>query len=268
MEHFTKVTPGTQVSLQDHDPRFRDGLRKNDDVVRERREAALEEMRVLQERLYAEGRQSLLIVLQATDTGGKDGTIKHVMRGLNPSGVCVTGFKQPTAKELGHDFLWRVHKRTPERGMIAVFNRSHYEDVLVVRVRKLAPKRIWERRYEHINAFEELLTECDTRILKFFLHISKDEQKERLQRRIDDPARHWKFDEGDLYDRRHWDNYVEAYEEMLTRCSTGVAPWYIIPADRKWFRNLIVAEIVTAALREMDPQYPEPHFDPKEMTIP
>ena len=267
MEHFTQVTPGERVRLSEIDPGFRDGLKKRDEVVRERMAAAREEMSVMQERLYAEGKQSLLIVLQATDTGGKDGTIKHVMRGLNPVGVCVNSFKQPTPKELAHDFLWRIHQRAPERGQIGVFNRSHYEDVLVVRVRKLAPESIWSQRYEHVNNFERLLAESGTRILKFFLYISKDEQGERLQSRLDNPSKHWKFDPGDIEDRKHWDQYIEAYEEVLSRCSTDYAPWHVIPANRKWYRNMIVAEIVAATLREMDPQFPDAKFDPADISL-
>lgn len=268
MQHFVKVEPGEKILLSEIDASFRGDLRKRDEAVAQRREAALEEMSLLQERLYAEGRQSLLLVLQAMDTGGKDGTIKHVMRGLNPAGVSVRSFKQPTAEELAHDFLWRVHQRVPRRGQIGVFNRSHYEDVLVVRVRNLAPESVWRPRYDHINHFEHLLAETGTRILKFFLYISKEEQMERLQSRLDDPSKHWKFDTGDIDDRLRWNDYIEAYEEMLLRCSTEAAPWYVIPADRKWHRNLMVAEIVTATLREMDPQYPEPDFDPSEIVIP
>ncbi|MFW6156920.1 MAG: polyphosphate kinase 2 family protein [Armatimonadota bacterium] len=267
MQHFTMVTPGQQVELDSIDPDFHEGLSKKDDVVKERTEAARAEMRDLQERLYAEGRQSLLIVLQALDAGGKDGTIKHVMRGLNPAGVCVKGFKKPTAEELAHDFLWRIHPHVPARGQIAVFNRSHYEDVLIVRVNGLVRESIWERRYNQINEFEELLAETGTRILKLFLYISKDEQKERLQKRLDNPNKHWKFAPGDLKERAMWPDYIEAFETALTRCSTEVAPWHIIPANRKWFRNMIVAELVAATLREMDPQFPEVDFDPSEIVI-
>lgn len=267
MRHFTKVTPGEQVWLDEIDPDFHQGLDKHDDEVEERTEAARERMRDLQERLYAEGKQSLLIVLQALDTGGKDGTIKHVMRGLNPAGVCVAGFKRPSTEELAHDFLWRVHPHAPAKGHISVFNRSHYEDVLVVRVHSLVSERIWGRRYDQINEFEELLAENGTRILKFFLYISRDEQKERLQKRLDNPDKHWKFDPADLKERKLWDDYIEAFEEALTRCSTETAPWFIIPANRKWFRNMIVAEIIAEALEEMDPQFPEPDFDPASIVI-
>jgi PPK2 family polyphosphate:nucleotide phosphotransferase len=267
MEHFTMVTPGERVRLAEIDPDYHEDLDKHDEVVEERTDAARDEMRDLQERLYAECRQSLLIVLQAMDTGGKDGTIKHVMRGLNPVGVTVRGFKRPTPEELAHDFLWRIHPHVPAKGHISVFNRSHYEDVLVVRVHDLVPERIWGRRYDQINEFEELLSESGTRILKLFLYISKDEQKERLQKRLDNPDKHWKFDPGDLKERKLWDRYLEAFEEVLTRCSTAAAPWHIIPANRKWYRNMIVAEIVAETLREMDPQFPEPDFDPESIVI-
>ncbi len=267
MEHFTTVSPGEQIRLDAIDPDFHEGLSKKDEVVEERTEAARAEMRLLQERLYAEGEQSLLIVLQALDAGGKDGTIKHVMRGMNPAGVRVTGFKKPTPEELSHDFLWRIHPHAPARGHIAVFNRSHYEDVLIVRVHGLVRESIWERRYNQINEFEELLAESGTRILKLFLYISKDEQKERLQKRLDNPDKHWKFSPGDLKERRLWDDYIEAFEVALTRCSTEVAPWHVIPANRKWYRNMIVAELVAATLREMAPQFPEVDFDPTSIII-
>lgn len=267
MEHFTRVNPGTQVRLAEIDPDFHEGLSKKDPVVEQRTDAARDEMRGLQERLYAECEQSLLIVLQALDTGGKDGTIKHVMRGLNPAGVCVRGFKRPTPEELAHDFLWRIHPHTPAKGQIAVFNRSHYEDVLVVRVHDLVPESMWRRRYDQINEFEALLAECGTRLLKLFLYISRDEQKERLQARLDNPDKHWKFDTADLAERKHWDAYIAAFDEALTRCSTEAAPWHVIPANRKWYRNMIVAELVAATLREMDPQFPEPDFDPAEVVI-
>ncbi len=267
MGHFTKVTPGEQVRLDQIDSDFHGGLSKKDDVVEQRTDAARDEMSTLQERLYAERGQSLLIVLQALDTGGKDGTIKHVMRGLNPAGVAVHGFKAPTSEELAHDFLWRIHPHAPGKGHIAVFNRSHYEDVLVVRVHELVPEAVWRWRYDQINEFEELLAETGTRILKLYLHISRDEQKERLQARLDNPDKHWKFAPADLEERARWDDYTAAFEEALTRCSTERAPWHIIPANRKWFRNMIVAELLAATLREMDPQFPEPDFDPAEIVV-
>ncbi len=261
------VEPGTRVRLADYDPGYCAGLSKNSPEVAARRDAAHARMYALQEMLWAEGKQALLIVLQALDAGGKDGTIRHVMRGLNPQGVCVAAFKQPTPEELAHDFLWRVHQRVPRHGQIGVFNRSHYEDVLVVRVKKLVPEKVWRKRYDQINEFEELLTESGTRILKLFLHISKDEQKKRLQARLTDPTKHWKFSTADLDERALWDDYMQAYEEALTRCSTKAAPWHIIPADHEWYRNLVVAELVVAALEEMAPQFPPPQVDLSKVVI-
>jgi PPK2 family polyphosphate:nucleotide phosphotransferase len=210
----------------------------------------------LQRRLYAEGRQSLLVILQATDTGGKDSTIRRVFRGVNPQGCRVQSFGRPTELELAHDFLWRVHKETPAAGMIRVFNRSHYEDVLVVRVKELVAESAWRARYDHINSFEALLADAGTRIVKFFLHISRQEQKERLEKRLDRPDKHWKFDVGDLRDRELWDDYQDAYAEALVRTTTKAAPWYVVPADQKWYRDVVVATTVADALADMDPQWP------------
>jgi PPK2 family polyphosphate:nucleotide phosphotransferase len=217
----------------------------------------------LQDRLWAEGKRSLLVVLQGIDTSGKDGTVRGVFNQCGPLGVCVTGFGRPSEEELGHDYLWRVHRAMPKKGMIGVFNRSHYEDVLVVKVRKLAPADVVEKRYAQINAFEKHLTENGVTILKFMLHISKDEQRERLQERLDDPSKHWKFNPADLEDRKLWDEYAKAYETMLDRCSTAHAAWRVVPADKKWRRNAIIATIVRGALEEMNPQYPKADFDPK-----
>lgn len=225
----------------------------------------LERRRIVavQERLFAEGRQSLLVVLQATDTGGKDGTIRNVFKGVNPQGCRVWGFGVPSEDELAHDALWRYHQRTPARGMIGVFNRSHYEEVLVVRVKELVDEAIWTRRYDEINDFERLLANNGTRILKFYLHISKDEQKERLQARLDEQVKHWKFRIGDLDDRAHWDDFQDAFQDAINRCATPHAPWYVVPANRKWYRNLVVAKTIADALEEMDPQFPaeEPGLD-------
>ncbi|MGI8404994.1 MAG: polyphosphate kinase 2 family protein [Thermomicrobiales bacterium] len=212
----------------------------------------------LQERLWAEHKQSLLIVLQATDTGGKDGTIRHVLRGVNPQGCRVWSFKEPSAEELDHDFLWRVHQRTPARGMMTVFNRSQYEDVLVVRVHDIVPEKVWQTRYDQINNFERMLVQNNTTIVKFFLHISREEQQERLQARLDEPDKHWKFMKSDLNERAFWDNYQEAYADAIARCSTEYAPWYVIPADRKWYRNVAVAQTIADTLEAMDPQFPKP----------
>ncbi len=222
----------------------------------------------LQERLHAEGRQSLLVVLQATDTGGKDSTIRRVLKGVNPKGVRVTSFGRPSEEELAHDFLWRVHNVAPRRGMIAVFNRSHYEDVLITRVQELVPRQVWEARFDHINAFEQLLAESGTRILKFFLHISRAEQKERLDKRLERPDKHWKFDPHDLEDRARWDDYQAAYGEALSRTSTDAAPWYVVPADRRWYRDIVVARAIADTLEEMDPQWPEPAAGLDEIVVP
>jgi PPK2 family polyphosphate:nucleotide phosphotransferase len=221
----------------------------------------------LQDRLYAEGKRALLVVLQGTDTAGKDGTIKHVFKEVGPLGVAVTAFKRPSEEELAHDFLWRAHLMAPRRGFIGIFNRSHYEDVLIGRVRKLAPKEEIKQRYGQINAFEKILAENGTRILKFMLHISKKEQRERLQARLDEPQSRWKFNPSDLDDRKLWDPFQDAYETMLEKCSTEWAQWHVIPADHKWARNAAIAAIVRETLEEMDPQYPKPEWDPKSFTI-
>lgn len=222
-----------------------------------------ERMDTLQEALYAEGKRSLLVVLQGRDTAGKDGTIRKVFGPLDPQGVLVTGFKAPTAVELAHDFLWRVHQAVPPRGSIGIFNRSHYEDVLVVRVHELVLESVWRPRYEQINLFERILVENGVTILKFFLHISREEQRERLAARLEDPAKYWKFSAGDLDERNRWDAYTAAYEEVLERTSTVWAPWYLVPADKKYLRDLLVAEVVTRTLERMDPKYPGPpeHLD-------
>ena len=221
----------------------------------------------LQDRLYAEGKRAVLVVLQGIDTAGKDGTIKHVFKETGALGVVVTSFKKPSEEELAHDFLWRAHVAAPRRGFIGIFNRSHYEDVLVGRVRKLAPEDEIKKRYDQINAFEKILVENGTTILKFMLHISKKEQRERLQARLDEPQSRWKFNPSDLDDRKLWDKFSAAYEIMLDKCSTAWAPWHVIPADRKWARNAAIAAIVRETLEEMNPQYPKPAWDPKSFVI-
>jgi PPK2 family polyphosphate:nucleotide phosphotransferase len=221
----------------------------------------------LQELLHAEHKHKVLIVLQAMDTGGKDGTIRHVFEGVNPQGVRVASFKKPTPEELGHDFLWRVHKQVPGRGEIVIYNRSHYEDVLVVRVHDLAPKGVWSKRYDHINDFERMLVDEGTTILKFFLHIDLDEQKERLQARLDEPNKRWKFNPADLEERKLWPKYVKAYEDAISKTSTDWAPWYVVPANRKWYRNLVVGTVIIEALEDLNMRYPKPEFDPAEIKI-
>ena len=250
------VEPGAPFSLASVDPDATGGLDK--DAAK----AALAEQRkrikALQERLYAERRRNLLVVFQAIDTGGKDGTIRAVLEGVNPQGCRVWSFKVPSSEELDQDFLWRYHARTPGRGLIGVFNRSHYEDVLVVRVKDLVPEETWRERYGLINDFERLLTLSGTTILKFFLHISKDEQKERLEARLEDPSKHWKFDPADLVERKSWDAYQTAFDDALSRCSTPYAPWHVVPANRKWARNLMVARTIADTLEAMDPHFPPP----------
>ncbi len=216
------------------------------------------ELDVLQQRLFAEDRRSLLLVLQAMDAAGKDGTIRSILSGLNPAGVSVQGFGVPGGPEAEHDYLWRAHAAAPAKGRIVVFNRSHYEDVLVVRVKGFAPKPVWSRRYEHIREFEELLVDEGTTVVKCFLHVSPEVQRERLQERIDDPEKRWKFRKGDLDDRALWPDFMKAYEDALRRTSTAVAPWYVVPADRNWVRNLAVAKILLHHLKRLDPKLPEP----------
>jgi PPK2 family polyphosphate:nucleotide phosphotransferase len=229
--------------------------------------ADAQEIDRLQDRLWAERTRALLVVLQGLDTSGKDGTVRGVFDKCGPLGVAVTPFGRPTEEELAHDFLWRVHKAAPRKGMIGVFNRSHYEDVLVVKVRKLAPAAAIEQRYEQINAFEKHLTDNNVVILKFMLHISKEEQRQRLQERLENPAKHWKFNPGDLEDRALWDQYQRAYETMLDRCSTAHAPWRVVPADKKWRRNAIIAAVMRAKLEEMNPQYPQVDWQPSDFSI-
>jgi PPK2 family polyphosphate:nucleotide phosphotransferase len=221
----------------------------------------------LQDRLYAEGRRALLVVLQGTDTAGKDGTIRHVFKETGPIGIMVAPFRRPTGEELAHDFLWRAHLACPRRGFIGIFNRSHYEDVLIGRVRKLAPLPEIEARYDQINAFEKILAENGTTILKFMLHISRKEQGERLQDRLDERKSRWKFNPADLDDRKRWDEYQAAYDLMLDRCTTAWAPWHVIPSDHKWARNAAIAAIVRQTLEAMDPQYPKPDWDPKDFKV-
>jgi len=249
------VPPGTHVRLADFDARYVDGKWKKKSA-RKRKDENVEVLADLAYRLYAEDRRALLLVLQGMDTAGKDGTIRHVMTAVNPQSCQVVSFKQPSAEELDHDFLWRIHKAVPRRGHIGIFNRSQYEDVLVVRVHKLAPESEWKSRYERINEFEKLLVEGGITILKCFLHISKAEQRERLQARLDDPNKRWKFSHGDLAERKLWDDYQRAYEDALTKCNTDHAPWHIIPADRKWYRNLVISQLMRETLERMDPKYP------------
>ena len=261
------VPAGTRLHLEDHDPGYTAGFQSKKDVAKELGRNR-ERLRELQGVLWAEGKHALLIVLQAMDAGGKDGTIRHVFRGVNPQGCSVTSFKAPTPEELAHDYLWRIHKAAPRKGYIGIFNRSHYEDVLVVRVHNLVPESVWRKRYEQINHFEKLLAESGVTILKFFLHISREEQKSRFEARLQNPAKNWKFSMGDMAERAYWDEYMRAFEEALSRCSTPWAPWYVIPADHKWFRNLTVSRIIVEALEKLDMHYPPPLPNADQIVVP
>ena len=260
------VKPGRKVDLSALATDATPGFKEKPDVAAILAETAVK-MAELQYLMYAENKRALLIVLQAMDTGGKDGTIRHVMTGLNPAGVHVTSFKVPSEEELDHDFLWRISKAVPPKGDFGIFNRSHYEDVVVVRVHDLVPPSVWKKRYEQINAFERHLCQNDVTILKFFLHISNEEQKARLQARIKDPKKQWKLSAGDFEERKHWDEYQEAYQDAISKCSTEWAPWFVIPADRKWFRNLAVAEIMLETLESMKMKYPKPSLDPSKLKL-
>ena len=252
-----RVKPGAKVKLKDHDPRDKSRF-KDEEETKVETAALAREIDVLQDRLYAEGSRALLVILQGTDTSGKDGTIRGVFNATGPLGVSVHAFGPPSTLELEHDYLWRVHAACPRRGTIGIFNRSHYEDVLIGRVKKLAPDKIIEQRYDQINDFERMLVECGTTILKFFLHISKSEQRERLQARLDEPGKRWKFEHGDLEERKLWSAYMKAYTDVLEKNSTPWAPWTIVPADKKWFRNYVVAKTIVEALDDLHMKYPKP----------
>jgi PPK2 family polyphosphate:nucleotide phosphotransferase len=260
------VKPGIKVKLAKWDPGDTLGWEKNH-KMKANLAKTLEKLDALQYLLYAEHKRALLIVLQGLDAGGKDGTIRHVMSGVNPQGCKVTSFKEPSAEEASHDFLWRIHKAVPPIGDIGIFNRSHYEDVLVARVHDLVPRDVWSRRYDQINQFERMLYENNVKILKFFLHISKDEQKKRFEQRIHDKDRQWKISESDFIERKYWDEYTRAYEDALTKCTAPEAPWYIISANKKWFRNLAVSHIVVEALEEMQIKFPPPSVDVMKLKL-
>ena len=261
-----RIKPGERVSLAKHDPADTRSLSDKDSAKAQTVEDA-EAIDTLQDRLYAEGQRALLVILQGTDTSGKDGTIRNVFNATGPLGVSVTAFRAPSEEERAHDYLWRVHLACPGRGTIGIFNRSHYEEVLIARVKRFAPADEIEARYEQINAFEKMLVENGTTILKFMLHVSKEEQGKRLQARLDESKSRWKFDPADLEDRKHWDGYRRAYEIMLARCSSDWAPWHVIPADHKWVRNATIAAIVRATLEAMKPKYPKPDWDPKQFKL-
>lgn len=255
MKH--QLEPGKKVRMKEL-PTEADDFHDNREAAEREFEQLREELIELQYSLYADGRRKLLVIFQAMDAGGKDGAIRHVFKGVNPQGVEVTSFKSPSSDDLAHDFLWRIHNAVPRTGMLGVFNRSHYEDVLIVRVEQLVPESIWRKRYDQINQFEQLLTETGTTIVKFFLHISPDEQKRRFEERLADPRKRWKFSVEDLAKRTKWKDYMEAYDDLLERCTTDWAPWYVIPSDQKWYRNLAVVRTLVETLGAMKLEMPKP----------
>jgi PPK2 family polyphosphate:nucleotide phosphotransferase len=255
MKQKIQIPGDEHIKLKNFDPDYT-GKNQDKDEAKIETEKNIARLAELQEVMYAEGKHALLIILQAMDAAGKDGTIKQVMSGVNPQGCRVTSFKAPTPEELSHDFLWRVHQHVPPKGYIGLFNRSHYEDVLIVRVHNLVPETVWRNRYEQINNFEKLLADNGVTILKFFLHISKDEQKERLEKRLADKSKNWKFNPGDLKERNLWDDYMAAYEDAINKCNAPWAPWHVVPANKKWYRNLVVSERIVEALESLDMKYP------------
>ncbi|MCX7007204.1 MAG: polyphosphate kinase 2 family protein [Kiritimatiellaeota bacterium] len=261
-----RIKSGHAVQLAEHDAKWTGDFTDKADAAEALR-ANIARMDELQNLLYAQNKYALLIVLQGMDASGKDGTIRHVMTGLNPQSCSVTSFKQPTPQVLDHDFLWRTHRAVPRRGELGIFNRSHYEDVLVVRVHNLVPRPVWERRYDQINAFEKILAANGVVILKFFLHLSRAEQRARLQERLKDPAKNWKLAPSDFKERKHWGDYQAAYEDALTKCTTAHAPWFVIPADHKWFRNWAVSQVIVEALESLKMKFPKPTFDPAKIRI-
>lgn len=262
------VKPGTPLDLSKIDSSEKtlfDGSRKSDF---EPQFADLQDqLQDLQKMLYAQNKHRILVVMQAMDTGGKDGCIKHVFSHIDPQGIHVRSFKKPTEEELSYDFLWRVHAKVPHRGQLVIFNRSHYEDIIAVRVKKLFPDEVWQRRQQHVVDFERMLAEEGTTIVKIFLHISKEEQKKRLETRLENPEKHWKFNPDDLADRLRWDDFMHAYEDVISKTSTETAPWYVVPADRKWYRNLCVARIMLDTLKQLDMELPKIDWDPKGIRI-
>lgn len=262
-----RVKPGEKFSIKKIDPSGTNGYDGDKEKAEKELLDLTKHLEILQEKLYAAGQKRLLVVLQGMDTSGKDGTIRHVFEGVNPQGVRVASFKAPTGPELGHDYLWRIHTQVPAKGEVVIFNRSHYEDVLVVRVHNLVPEEQWKRRYDQINQFEKSLVEEGTCIVKFFLHISKDEQKERLLERKNDPQKMWKFSPTDVKERQFWDDYMAAYEVALEKTSTDWAPWYVVPANRKWFRNLVIGRVLVKTLEDMDLKLPPPPPDLDKIVI-
>ncbi|OFW66856.1 MAG: polyphosphate kinase [Actinobacteria bacterium RBG_16_68_21] len=261
-----RIAPGDIVALGKHDPAATPGA-ADEKAAKKRSKALCKRLEQLQELLYAQGKHRLLVVLQGMDTSGKDSVIRHVFEGVNPQGVSVASFKRPTPEELAHDYLWRVHRHVPGDGQITIFNRSHYEDVLAVRVHELVPENRWQRRYDQINAFERTLAEEGTTILKFFLHISRREQRVRLQSRLDDPTKQWKFSSGDLTERALWERHTAAYEAVLSFTSTEWAPWWLVPSDVTWYRNLVIGETIVTSLDGLDMAFPLPTEDLSKVTI-
>lgn len=260
-----RVSADNPINLREFDTSFAPGgLVKG--LARRILKTNIKRIGELQEVMYAESKQALLIVLQAMDTGGKDSTIRKLTTGINPQGVRVYGFKAPSKNELARDYLWRVHHQVPKKGMIGIFNRSHYEDVLIVRVHGWAPPEVIEQRYRQINDFERLLHESGTRVVKVMLHISKDYQLERLRRRLERPEKHWKFNPDDLKERARWQDYMDAFQVALDRCSTPYAPWYVIPAETRWYRDAVISQLIVNTLEDMAPAFPPPSFDPSEFT--
>lgn len=265
-DQIIRPEPFQKIFMENFDPNYNAGLDK--DATKAETKKLRERLAELQEILYAQGKYSVLIVLQAMDAGGKDSTINKVFTGVNPQGFRIASFKKPSEEELAHDFLWRIHHEVPAKGKIGIFNRSHYEDVLVVRVNNLVPKSVWQARYDHINNFEKILADSGTTILKFYLHISKEEQKERFQDRLDDPSKHWKFSKGDLPVREQWDDYMRAFEDAISHCNTDYAPWHIIPANRKWYRNYVITKTIVEAMEAMSLEYPHAEQGLEDVVIP
>src|SRR5512141_2289725 len=262
-----RVEPGKKIRLSEWDPNERGEYKGDKEQALVETEKLNQRLGELHEVLFAEHKHKILVVLQAMDTGGKDGVIRHVFDGVNPQGARVANFKEPTAEELDHDYLWRVYRQVPAKGELVIFNRSHYEDVLIVRVHGLVPPEIWGKRFDQINAFEQMLSETGTTILKFYLHIDKDEQKERLQARLDDPNKHWKFRRGDLQERKLWPEYMQAYEDVLNKTSTVAASWYVVPANHKWYRDLVISSILVDTLEGLKMKFPEPEEDLDNIVI-
>ena len=262
------VKPGSKIDLKKIDPNDRelyDDGGKEDSI--EAFNVLQNELQYLQKLLYAQNKHRVLVVIQAMDTGGKDGCVKHVFSRIDPQGILVRPFKKPNEEELSRDFLWRVHEQVPRNGQLVIFNRSHYEDIIAVKVKKIFPDKVWKQRFRHVVEFERMLAEEGTTIVKIYLHISKDEQKERLESRLVNPDKHWKFNPDDLKDRALWDNFMETYEDLLPRTSTEHAPWFVVPANRKWYRNLVVARIMVDTLKKLDMKFPEIDWDPEEMVV-